>query len=188
MSMSGPYLHFGRAMSFQIFFEPNNPCIRPNGEPYGSNYGNPPVEYSEPGELLKSLLIGGGVGMGFDGRCSASGTSYAAPILAGLLLAAPEGITTNGTVSNDPDGNPDPIAVGVIPPPPLSVYIDGPQEVHQGTYPIWTAEVSHGTPPYQYHWRAKYNYTDFTTSGWTDFGNRKTRRPRPTALVFMIYN
>jgi hypothetical protein len=134
---------------------------------YGSNYGNPPIEYSEPGERIKSLLRGGGVGMGYGGPCTASGTSYAAPMLAGLLLAAPRGITTDGTVSNDPDGDPDPIAVGKLPPPSLSVSITGPRYVYQGDEPIWTAHPSDGTSPYQYTWFWRRKPKNSPT--WTDW-------------------
>jgi hypothetical protein len=171
---------FRQGDEFSVNFEPNNPneCVEPSLSGFGyvragSDYGNPPVDYSEPGELLKSLLIGGGVGMGYNGRCSASGTSYAAPILAGLLLAAPDGITTDGTVSDDPDGNSDPIAVGVIPPPPLSVYIDGPLEIQPHTYAWWTAEPSHGTSPYQYYWQYQYKPANGNWTDWEYFENKK---------------
>jgi subtilisin family serine protease len=66
-----------------------------------SNYGNPPVDYCAPGVSILSTYKGGGY-------ATMSGTSMAAPHVAGLLLLG--NITTNGTVKGDPDGNPDPIA------------------------------------------------------------------------------
>lgn len=66
-----------------------------------SNYGNPPVDYCAPGSSVKSTYKGGGY-------ATLSGTSMAAPHVCGILLIG--GITTDGNVNNDPDGNPDPIA------------------------------------------------------------------------------
>jgi len=40
----------------------------------------------------------------------ASGTSMAAPHVAGLLLLRGREITSSGVAKNDPDGTPDPIA------------------------------------------------------------------------------
>lgn len=68
---------------------------------YFSNYGNPPVDYALPGVGILSLKKGGGTTI-------MSGTSMAAPHMAGLLLLP--SFTTDGFVTNDPDGNPDPIA------------------------------------------------------------------------------
>jgi subtilisin family serine protease len=69
--------------------------------PSWSNYGNPPVDYAAPGVGILSTYKGGGTK-------SLSGTSMAAPHVAGLLLAG--AIRGDGTASCDPDGNPDPIA------------------------------------------------------------------------------
>lgn len=69
---------------------------------YFSNYGNPPVDYAAPGVDVESLSKDGGTVV-------YSGTSMAAPHVAGLLLLG--GIQTDGFVnSGDPDGTPDPIA------------------------------------------------------------------------------
>ncbi len=66
-----------------------------------SNYGNPPVDYCAPGSSVYSTYKGGGY-------ATLSGTSMAAPHVCGILLIG--GITSSGTVNNDPDGNADPIA------------------------------------------------------------------------------
>lgn len=65
-----------------------------------SNYGNPPVDYCAPGVSIQSTWKNGGYN-------TISGTSMAAPHAAGVLLLGPAG--SDGTVNNDPDGNPDPI-------------------------------------------------------------------------------
>lgn len=66
-----------------------------------SNFGNPPVDFAEPGSSIPSTYKNGGY-------ATLSGTSMAAPHLAGILLtrSAPG---SGGTVDGDPDGNPDPI-------------------------------------------------------------------------------
>lgn len=68
---------------------------------YFSNYGNPPIDFGAPGVDVFSLYKDGGT-------ATMSGTSMAAPHVAGLLLLGK--INTDGYVSGDPDGNPDPIA------------------------------------------------------------------------------
>ena len=75
-----------------------------NGDVWASysNYGNPPVDYCEPGSSIYSTYKGGGY-------ATMSGTSMAAPHAAGILLLG--GIKTDRTVIGDPDGNPDPIGV-----------------------------------------------------------------------------
>ena len=67
-----------------------------------SNYGNPPVDYAAPGVSIKSTWKGGGYN-------TISGTSMASPHAAGVLLLG--AARTDGTVKNDPDGNPDQIIV-----------------------------------------------------------------------------
>ncbi len=71
--------------------------------PWWSNYGNPPVDYAAPGVSVLSTKNGGGT-------TTLSGTSMAAPHMAGILLLGTVG--TDGSVgcNSDPDGNPDPIA------------------------------------------------------------------------------
>ena len=68
-----------------------------------SNFGAP-VDFSEPGVSIYSTYKGGGY-------TTLSGTSMAAPHLAGLMLLYGTGFISNGVVSGDPDGQNDPIAV-----------------------------------------------------------------------------
>ncbi|UII26596.1 S8 family serine peptidase [Fulvivirga maritima] len=74
-----------------------------NSISYFSNYGNPPVDYAAPGSSIESTWLNGGYN-------TISGTSMAAPHVAGLLLVTNGNIQTDGYISGDPDGNPDPIA------------------------------------------------------------------------------
>lgn len=72
---------------------------------YFSNYGNPPVDYCEPGYDVYSCKKGGGY-------TSMSGTSMAAPHMCGILLMTNGSPKSDGTVNGDPDGNAD--AIGTI--------------------------------------------------------------------------
>jgi hypothetical protein len=69
-----------------------------------SNYGNPPIDYAEPGENITSTYLNGGY-------ATLSGTSMAAPHLAGILLLDGGSANNGGTVKRDPDGHPDTIGV-----------------------------------------------------------------------------
>lgn len=66
-----------------------------------SNFGSPPIDYAAPGVGIFSLYKRGGT-------ATLSGTSMAAPHVAGILLAG--SIRADGNACNDPDGTPDPIA------------------------------------------------------------------------------
>lgn len=68
-----------------------------------SNYGNDVVDFAAPGVRILSTWM--------DNKYAyASGTSMAAPHVAGLLLLRGRDITSSGVAKNDPDGTPDPIA------------------------------------------------------------------------------
>jgi subtilisin len=68
-----------------------------------SNYGNDVVDFAAPGVRILSTYIGGRYAY-------MSGTSMAAPHLAGLLLLRGTNVSTSGRAKNDPDGTADPIA------------------------------------------------------------------------------
>ena len=70
---------------------------------YFSNYGNPPVDYCAPGVSIFSTYKDGSY-------ATMSGTSMASPHVCGLLLLTNGHLSTDGYVTGDPDGNPDPIA------------------------------------------------------------------------------
>jgi subtilisin family serine protease len=67
-----------------------------------SNYGNP-VKYAAPGTSIYTTQMGGKYGY-------ASGTSFAAPYLAGILLLDNGKPSYSGYATSDPDSHPDPIA------------------------------------------------------------------------------
>lgn len=67
-----------------------------------SNWGNPPVDYAAPGVSIESLRAGGGT-------TTMSGTSMASPHACAVMMMTNGHPTSDGTVSGDPDGDPDPI-------------------------------------------------------------------------------
>jgi len=67
---------------------------------YFSNWGNPPVDWCTPGVSIYSTYKN-------KGYATMSGTSMAAPHLAGILLVTGGTVVSRGPVTSDPDGNPD---------------------------------------------------------------------------------
>ncbi|HMI41155.1 MAG TPA: S8 family serine peptidase [Sphingomicrobium sp.] len=67
-----------------------------------SNFGNPPIDYAEPGSSIFSSYKNGGY-------ATLSGTSMAAPHLAGILLGG--AVHSGGTVHGDPSAPADTIGV-----------------------------------------------------------------------------
>lgn len=68
-----------------------------------SNFGNPPIDFCAPGVSVYSTYKNGSY-------ATMSGTSMAAPHVAGILLANNKVVFTRGTVLNDPDNVPDRLA------------------------------------------------------------------------------
>lgn len=118
-----------------------------------SNYGTPPVDYAAPGENILSLWRNGGTN-------TDSGTSMAAPHVAGILLVAGTAPATDGTISGDPSSPAAPIAVI---PSPVNVNISGPSNMFEGSSATFKASASGGEPPYNYQWY----YRHETNSNWT---------------------
>lgn len=126
---------------FAETFDWNTPNCNPNQD-QGSNYSNPPVDYAAPGENILSLWNDGGT-------YTTCGTSMAAPHIAGLLLTNSQGLDTDGTVSNDPDGDLDEIAVADL---PMSVTVSGPLALRTGQQGTYSANVSHEEGSITYEW------------------------------------
>ena len=67
-----------------------------------SNYGNPPIDFAAPGVAVESYVLNGAIQ-------SWDGCSMATPHVAGIMLFGEP--NTDGVANQDPDSNPDPIAV-----------------------------------------------------------------------------
>ncbi|KAA3439960.1 S8 family serine peptidase [Rufibacter hautae] len=85
-----------------------NVYVVSNMDSYGkfnasSNFGAS-VKYAAPGTNIKTTWKG-------SGYVNGNGTSYAAPHVAGILALTGGRVGSQGLVTNDPDGKPDPIAL-----------------------------------------------------------------------------
>lgn len=121
-----------------------------------SNFGNPPISYAAPGVDILSLWRNGGTETG-------SGTSMAAPHVAGILLATGQEPATDGTVSNDPSPPSDPIAVV----PTFQVAITGPTNLDHGQQGTWTANPVNACCTVDYQWFFREDVSD----PWTPAGS-----------------
>jgi len=146
-----------------------------------SNFGNPPIEYSGPGVDVFSLWKN-------NDTETISGTSMATPHIAGLLLTKPNDISTDGFVSNDPDGEPDPIAAYT----PFTVSKSGPNFVDHGEQNTWTANVENAPGAVSYQWFVSDDSNGFTwlSTGvtsqnftWTFFNDTNEIQSRGIRLV-----
>ncbi len=73
------------------------------------------------------------------------------------------------------------------PPQPLSVYISGPTEVQPYTYPIWTANPSGGTTPYQYNWQMRYvPWGGGSWTSWSNFGNQQSEGMTYSSSIYEV--
>lgn len=156
---------FRQGDQFVQTFDSNTPNCNPFNNPNsGSNYGNPPVNFSGPGESILSLWKNGGT-------LTTCGTSMAAPHIAGILLTTGQAPYINQYVSNDPDGNSDPIASNepYVQKPTISGSV-------VSNHPKLTWNTSEGAEKYQVWRKANHSgswtlwsttfstsYTDFTT-------------------------
>lgn len=128
-----------------------------------SNFGNPQIDFSNPGVDIFTTTIN-------DSTIHVSGTSFAAPHFAGLLLSNPDDIRVDGYVTNDPSDNPDPIAAYV----PFAVTITGPGALNTGELGTWTANVDNPGGSVSYQWY----YTDSSTSNWISAGTNSSTYSR----------
>lgn len=140
-----------------------------------SNYGNPPIEYGGPGVNILSLWKNGGT-------YTTDGTSMAAPHVAGLLLAGPQGtgVISFDNVTNDPDGNPDAIAVADK---PLSVQASGPRLLGSGQQGIFTSHVFDEEGPVSYQWYYRpTSYASWTAGGTSSIFQHTFYNPQSTTI------
>jgi len=152
---------FRQGDEFVQIFDWNTPNCNENQSPnIGSNFGNPPINYTAPSENILSLWRNGGTRI----TC---GTSMAAPHVAGILLATGEEPVADGTVSNDPSAPADHIASTYE---QFSVSISGPSNMFEGSSDTFTANVSGGEPPYSYQWF----YRHQSESNWTPTGTNSS--------------
>jgi hypothetical protein len=99
-----------------------------------SNYGNPPVDYSAPGHQIPSTWLN-------NSYLNNTGTSMAAPHVAGILLVNNGVIYSDGFITGDKDNTPDAIAVlndPTISPLPVEIVSFSAKSTEKGVLLNWT--------------------------------------------------
>ena len=70
--------------------------------------------------------------------------------------------------------------------PVMTVTISGPSQVPPGSYPIWTANVSGGTTPYQYNWQINEDLSCCGYTGWSYFGNQQSEGMTYSSSIYQV--
>jgi len=70
--------------------------------------------------------------------------------------------------------------------PIMIVTISGPTQVAPGSYPIWTANVSGGTSPYQYNWQINEDLSSGGWTGWSYFGNQQSEGMTYSSSIYEV--
>jgi len=157
-----------------------------------SNFGSC-VDLYAPGEQVTSAWL-------YGGTYTISGTSMATPHVAGAAALYLQGNPTaspatvgNAIVSNASQGklyglgwgSPNRLLYTLTggttdPPPSLSAYVSGPNELYtSGTY-TWQANVSGGNGTYSYQWQ----YSDPSNSTWTNVGTNSASYSRSVGMYY----
>lgn len=142
---------------------------------YASNYGSC-VDIFAPGHLIESASKDGGT-------TTLSGTSFAAPLVSGVVAQyleedpglSPASIVTRllshstrgaGLIANKGSGSPDRLLFSL---PKLAVNVVSPTVLGSGQYQ-WTANAEGGTGHFTYEWSRRWVYPDGYRSPWHTLG------------------